>query len=101
VYASDNPAFDDARDQFLQSLSEKDRLRYSPCASADDLFDGLKKLDVLSKQSQRKRGARFLSSIKLFNDRLQPYFEVVNIFIQSNPKYAAIVWGALRLVLQV
>lgn len=99
--SGDNPAFDDAIQRFLDTLSEEERGRYSPCASTDDLLDGLKKLGVVAKQRSARRSTRFLAGVKAFNDRLQPYFEVTGIFIQSNPTYAAIVWGALRLVLQV
>jgi len=96
-----NPAFDEAYNRFFQSLPENDRKLYSPCATADDLLDGLRKLDVLSKQRQKQRSTRFLSSIKKLNSRLRPYFDVVGICIQSNPQYTSLVWGALRLVLQV
>jgi hypothetical protein len=34
-------------------------------------------------------------------DTLGPYFEVVNIYVQSHPEYAALVWGTLRLILLV
>jgi hypothetical protein len=34
-------------------------------------------------------------------DTLGPYFEVVNIYVQSHPEYAALVWGTLRFILLV
>src|SRR5947207_8848275 len=33
--------------------------------------------------------------------KLSPFFEVVNIFVQTNPQYIRIAWGAIRLVFQV
>jgi hypothetical protein len=32
---------------------------------------------------------------------MEPYFEVINIFVSSHPEFAALVWGALRLVFVV
>lgn len=97
---SDHKAFDDALERFLETLSADERMLYSPCSSADELLEGLRKLDVISKKSQKRVGGRLTKGIKKLNDCLQPYFEVVGIFIQSNPQYTALVWGALRLVLQ-
>ncbi|OCL08347.1 hypothetical protein AOQ84DRAFT_42671 [Glonium stellatum] len=76
-------------------------MRYSPCASADELLEGLQGLEALAKKRLKKLSTRVAASIKTFNDRLQPYFEVVNTFIQSNPQYTALMWGALRLILQL
>jgi hypothetical protein len=42
-----------------------------------------------------------LTRIKTFSSRLQPYFDILNIVVQSHPEWAAIAWGAIRLVLQV
>ena len=39
--------------------------------------------------------------IKALSDKLEPYFEVIQIVIQSNPEWTAIAWGAFRLILQV
>jgi hypothetical protein len=93
--------FSAAHDRFLESLPDDERMLYSPCSSANDLLEGLKKLEVITKQSQRHCGNLLLSQVKKFSERLQPYFEIVDIFIQSNPQFTAIVWGALRLVLKV
>lgn len=81
-----NEAFDDARDRLPASLSDKERLLFSPCASAADLLNELQKLSFISKRNQRRHGAEILARIKSFSDRLQPFFEVINIFIQSNPR---------------
>lgn len=96
-----NGAFDKAFQSFLEALPEKERKRYSPCSSAQDLLDGLSKLDVMSKKLQKAPSNRVVKGIKTFSVRLQPYFAIIDVFIQSNPTYAAIIWGSLRLVLQV
>jgi len=92
-------AFDHARDAFLASLSEKDRKLYSPCASSSELLAGIGKLEAITKQ--KTRGRKHLQAIREFSDNLAPYFRLVDIFVSSNPQYAALCWGAVRLVLQV
>ena len=95
------PVFDEARDGFIASLSKKERMLFAPCSSAEDLLDGIKKLHVIQKQSQNWKTSACLRRIRAFSDTLKPYFEVVSIFVSSNPHYTALLWGALRLTLQV
>jgi hypothetical protein len=90
-----------ARDRFLDSLEDDERMLFSPCASAEDLLGGLKKLNIIAKKLQTQRSSGLLDQVKKFSDRLKPFFEIVDIFISSNPQYTALVWGALRLVLKV
>lgn len=91
--------FESARNSFLESLSASDRLLFSPCTTSTDFLDALKTLELTTQ--------RYSSSAKLFRpvrglaENLRPFFDVVNIFVQSNPEFSAIFWGAFRLVLQV
>ena len=96
-----NEVFESAYQSFVHSLPEKERLQYSPCASATDLILGLEKIDALAKRGQKRRHTRFLGVIGKFSDRIEPFFDVINIFIQSKPEYSAIIWGSLRLVLSL
>ena len=91
--------FEAARDRFLGSLKPEDRLLFSPCASPEDFNNAIKKLQATTQRVGRR--SKGLKSLHSFTKRLQPYFDVVNIFIQSNPEFSALLWGALRLVLQV
>ncbi|OCL05745.1 hypothetical protein AOQ84DRAFT_322474, partial [Glonium stellatum] len=50
---------------------------------------------------QRPRLKRFFQKLGNLAGRLTPYFEVVNIFVQSNPQYASLVWGTLRFIFQL
>ncbi|KAF2472857.1 uncharacterized protein BDR25DRAFT_258324 [Lindgomyces ingoldianus] len=99
--AGQNDAFETAFQNFFNSLPEKEKRRYSPCSSADDLLQSIHKLSVLGKKWQKTRVNRAVNRVKAFSDRLQPFFACISIFIQSNPTYSAIVWGSVRLVLQL
>jgi hypothetical protein len=96
---SNSDIFEAARDRFLGSLSPEDRLLYSPCASAEDFREAVKKLEAIATPVGRRGKA--MRCVYTLSKRLEPYFEVMNIFIQSNPQYSALFWGAFRLVLQV
>lgn len=80
--------FEAARDRFLKSLTPQARLLYSPCASAEDFRDAVKKLETTTLRVAR-RGKAFRCVYSL-SKSLGPYFEVVNIFMQSNSQYSAL-----------
>jgi hypothetical protein len=45
--------------------------------------------------------ARCLRGVSALATMLGPFFEVVNLFVSSHPEFAAIAWGAIRLVFVV
>jgi hypothetical protein len=93
-----NLAFDNAYQSFYDSLPDHDQMLFAPCASAQDLEIGLAKLKSLARHHQKQN---FLSRISQFAKALQPYLNVVDIMVSSNPQYTALVWGGLRFILQV
>lgn len=96
---TDNDIFNKALDAFVESLAPDERALFSSCSSAEQLLADVRRLDPISKDRARGRG--FLKRITVFGEKLAPYFEVIGIIISSNPQYSAVVWGAIRLVLQV
>lgn len=36
-----------------------------------------------------------------FASRLESFFEIIDIFVHTNPQYSGLVWGAIRLVFLV
>lgn len=98
--ASENAVFDEAYRQFFQNLPQSQRNLYAPTATPQDVLDGLEKLQIIT-QCQKRRGLTVFARVQLLHDRLKPYFETMGVFIQSNPKCAALIWGSFRLVLEV
>lgn len=39
--------------------------------------------------------------IRRFSEKFAPFFEVINIFVQTNPEYSGLVWGTVRLIFQL
>lgn len=90
-----------AQRQFLDSIPEEEKSRYSTSSSAEDLLQDLRKILADAKTFEQKRTASvLLKRIKTLSDSLEPYFRIVEIVIQSNPEFAAIAWGAFRLIVQ-
>jgi hypothetical protein len=94
--------FHQAQRQFLDSIPEEEKSRYSTSSSAGDILQDLRKIVADAKSFEQKRTASaLLKKIKTLSDSLEPYFRIVEIVIQSNPEFAAIAWGAFRLIVQV
>ncbi|KAJ8123811.1 hypothetical protein ONZ43_g322 [Nemania bipapillata] len=98
---SQNPSqvFEDAQNRFLGSLGTEDRALYSPCESSEDFTAAVKSLE--SKALSNQRRAKSFKCIYSLSKRLEPFFKVINIFIQADSQYSALVWGAFRLVIQL
>ncbi|KAI0379207.1 hypothetical protein F5Y04DRAFT_290418 [Hypomontagnella monticulosa] len=97
--AENRHPFEKARDEFISSLAPEDRVYYSPCASAADLEHSIQNLQCFA--DRRLPKSAILNLVKSLNQNLEPYFKVVEIFVSSNPELAALVWGSLRLILQL
>ena len=91
--------FKHARDRFFQHLSSEDREAFTRINSSTELLDDFKRLQKFVKDDSR--WMKVFSAVKNCSDQLQPYFDIIGIITQSHPEWAAVAWGALRLVLQV
>jgi hypothetical protein len=54
--------------------------------------------DVLNHKIQRSAILKCARRIEVVSTKLSPLFAIVDIFVQTNPEYAGIFWGAIRLV---
>ncbi|KAK7959115.1 uncharacterized protein PG986_003969 [Apiospora aurea] len=93
--SAEETVFSEARAKFLASLSANDQQMYSPCASSNDLLQAVEKLTAITaKQRDGQRhehnATRWMSAIRRLSDALKPYFKVVEVFVSSNPQYAAL-----------
>ena len=90
--------FNDAKSNFLATLTPQERDQFSACSSANELLSDIKALGHIRNS---RRALPFFRRIKAFSDHLSPYFKTIEMVCQSNPEWACIAWGAFRLVLQV
>ncbi|KAF2970085.1 hypothetical protein GQX73_g3435 [Xylaria multiplex] len=97
---SDREIFDEAHQEFLDALSERDRARFPLCCSPDDLLQAITSVADQATQGKRRRLNRFLSLAQKLNGRLQPFFDAVNVIIAAS-SVAAAVYGSFRIAIQL
>lgn len=91
--------FQSAVTSFREALSEEDKLHLAGIEDASDMMK-----DLIARCTKAKESSKLLvacKSIDRFAQRWQPFFDVVGIFVSSNPEWSALAWGALRLVFLV
>ena len=65
----------------------------------EDMF-----LELEQQYSQHKDKNKILrccERLRRFSAAFEPYFDILNVFIQVKPEWLAIFWGPIRLMLQV
>jgi predicted KAP-like P-loop ATPase len=93
-----NEVFIEAKDAFLKALGPRERRLFQACTS-EKLIEDIKQSEVFRPLGSTVQS--LVDRISRLESGLSPYFAVVNLFVQSNPETASIVWGGIRLVLQV
>jgi hypothetical protein len=91
--------FQNAVTLFLSELSEEEKVHFKEFSDPSSMMQ-----DLISHCSKAKSKSRILASCKFidrFVCRYEPFFEILNIFIQSNPTWAAVALGAIRLMFLV
>lgn len=96
--AVDVSPFELALRDFRAALPPQERSLFKQCKSSEELINYVQDLDVLKKT--QKRGT-LMERLSKFGKSFSHYFDVIGILVQSHPEYAALAWGAFRLVLQV
>lgn len=92
--------FEDVQKTFLNSLSDRERNLFKQFPDAKSMIASAEKI-AKSSVIHKTRLTACLNNVRNLADRLAPFFEICSIFVSSNPKVAALVWGSIRLVFQV
>ncbi|KAI0862908.1 hypothetical protein F4860DRAFT_102910 [Xylaria cubensis] len=82
---------------FRESLSDDHRLLFTEYESSTAMLRAMRE-QIATKDDDANILSRCCNRIKRLSERLSPFFRVVDIFVSSNPQYAAIAWGAIRLI---
>lgn len=99
--ASAQAVFATAAERFKLGLSEEDKQNFQFTNNAEDMIDSV---EQYIKRLNSHRTSRLLDACKKINEfgkAMEPFFNIVNIFVSSHPEWAAIAWGAIRMVFQV
>jgi hypothetical protein len=92
--------FKAACEQFRASLSEKQRQIFKEYPDAISMLDAIRG-QAEQHPTHKALLARCCKKIFALSTMMEPYFEVINLFVSSHPEFAGIAWGALRLVFVV
>ncbi len=90
--------FRTAAADFRSALSEEQRENFQLHATPAEMIRSLQ--EHVTKNSAGKR-SRLLSACALIEagcQKIEPYFNVISILVQSHPEWACLAWGAIRLV---
>jgi len=87
--------FTQAKDTFLLCISDEEKAQFAPCSSAEEL---VKSIATIFPNPEARGFSKMAKQISSFSRNLEPYFDVLGIFVQSHPEWAAIAWGAIQLV---
>ncbi|KAH7164966.1 hypothetical protein DER46DRAFT_558403 [Fusarium sp. MPI-SDFR-AT-0072] len=93
--------FASAYHSFLSTLSDNDRARYDDKCTPQGLLDGLKKISSLAKGTQNRRSQKSFAIVRDFNERMRPFFAIIEGPVTQSSVYAGATLGALRLVLEL
>jgi hypothetical protein len=85
--------------RFRVSLAPNEQKVFRTFESPKLMVEEMRK-DVKRYQNSRKLSL-LCKKIEKFSTAWAPFFEIIGILIQSNPEFAAIAWGAVRLVFLV
>ncbi|KAH6850548.1 hypothetical protein B0I37DRAFT_116504 [Chaetomium sp. MPI-CAGE-AT-0009] len=91
-------AFLSAKKEFLKSLAHKPGFDFSKIDSAKDVLDAARAIEQQQAKTKTYRG---LARIRPLITVLQDYSGVVDTFAQVKPDILCLIWGPLKLILQI
>lgn len=91
--------FEKAKAGFLKEIKDpKLRSQLEAATTVDDIWDYTEKLQQDQASSRRLRG---LKKIGPYIERLQEYAGVIQVFVQVKPDVLGLIWGPIKLLLQI
>lgn len=81
----------------VETLPDDHRRLFSSCRDGDTLLEGVRSLEILEKN----RDHRYLGRIQSFIAAVQPFFSAIDVLSQVDPLHFALVWGGVRVLIQV
>ncbi|KAL1616668.1 hypothetical protein SLS54_008235 [Diplodia seriata] len=89
--------FAKAYENFSKGLSDDEKTVFAGFADSTALITSI---ETLAKEHHIHKGCitACCEAVNTVGQRLMPYFKVVDIFVSSHPEYAALLWGAVRLM---
>ncbi|KAF9767043.1 hypothetical protein IL306_000445 [Fusarium sp. DS 682] len=91
--------FEKAKINFLKEIKDpKVRTQLQNATTIDDVWEYTEQLQKDQGNTKRLRG---LKKIGPYIERLQEYAGVIEVFVQAKPDVLALIWGPIKLLLQI
>lgn len=92
-------SFQNAKQDFLASL--KDPSLFDSVSNITSIHDIYAFTAQLQHDQSKRHGLRNLRKITPYLDRLKQYASVIEVFLQAKPEILALIWGPIKLLLQM
>lgn len=92
-------AFQNAKQDFLASL--KDPSLFESVSNISSIHDVYAFTTQLQRDQSKRHGLRNLRRITPYLDRLKQFAGVIEVFVQVKPEILGLIWGPIKLLLQM
>ncbi|XXH00175.1 hypothetical protein Hte_006517 [Hypoxylon texense] len=92
--------FNEALGFFIGNLSQPEKKYFSEHENAQSVIIAIKAIA----ETHPVHRSRLTTACRKFQhlvSRLQPYFDVVEVFVQAKPEYMALIWGSLKMIFKL
>ena len=84
---------------FKDSLPEEERKTLMDFCDAQSMIQSVK--EQIDRAPEKRRLLSSCSKIEKFAKKWEPFFAIIDIFVNTHPEWAGLAWGAIRLVFKV
>lgn len=99
-YEDATAVFRKACDSFRENLPAIQQGEFTKYKDAQSMISAIQAL-AENHPVHRTKLTEAVRKLHRFSSKLEPYFDIVSIFVQMSPEYAGLVWGSLRMIFQV
>jgi hypothetical protein len=95
----DNKAYAQALEEHLATLTDEEKAYFtSKSSTPDDILQFAKAMDA---ERSTRRSTRLTDVFVTTVDKLRGYMDVVESMITAKPELTALIWGGIKIIIQV
>lgn len=98
-YESASEVFEATIRSFRDSLPQGGQEAFQEFQSPQAMTEHIK--DHCARFQKERKFSLFCNRLHEFAKAWEPFFDIVNIFVQASPEWAGVAWGAIRMVFLV
>jgi len=94
-------ALNDALKSFQSTLDPEQKIKLEAIKAVPDALTVAKLTHQLDEENSKRKSPCVAARVAQLLDAIQQFSGIVDTFVSSHPQVAALVWGSVKLVLQV